>query len=368
MRPSVDWHVLARYLADECSPVEAQAVEAWIEADPSRRQLIDELESIWDASSDRASLPAHAIDLEADWDRLSEAMQAADAREVAPQRFRPATDRSARRPGRRRRAGTPSTLNVLYILAAGVVLMGSIWLGVRLWGSSAPETVFREVVAERGERANVQLIDGTEVTLNVDSRLRIPTAFGGGQRAVHLEGEAYFNVATDSTRPFLVYTRDAVVDVRGTAFNIRSYPEDQRVQVAVVEGAVSLRPQRAASSHGSARLEPGQIGHIAAQEAHVTTEAADSVASLLGWMEGRLIFENERLSDVAARLERWYDLRFKIVDPALDSLHLTASLKSRSVENVLDVITASLGIQYHIHENTVVLSDDARPVRSYETK
>lgn len=357
MDPPIDWQLLARYLAGVCSSSEQQTVEAWVEADPTRRRLMSELARIWDASAAPAPPPEYAMDLDADWARLSEAMQAVDPPT-------PAQPRRTRRPRRHRdRRRTPSLQHILHVLLAGLALIGSIWLGVELWTPSSPtDTTFRELIAERGERANVQLVDGTEVTLNVDSRLRTPAAFDDVQRTVYLEGEAYFDVATDSMRPFVVYTGDAMVNVHGTAFNVRSYPEDHRVQVAVVEGAVSLRPQQTRATGSGARLEPGQIGRLAARDTMVTTQTVDSVAALLGWMEGRLIFENETLPEVAARLERWYNLRFDIADPALDSLRLTANLKSRSVENVLDVITASLGIEYHMHQDTVVLSDDAPSV------
>lgn len=360
MRDAIDWQLLSKYLAGECSPEEARAVSAWLDADPSRRDLMKELKSIWDAS-DAYSPPAMDLNLDDEWDRLSEAMTVADARAARQRRgLRRSEDRPPQPRRHRTRPAAPSLQNVLYVVLAGLVLIGGLWFGLGQWNPGAPDG-FREVVAERGERAKVQLLDGTDVTLNVDSRLRIPTAFGETERTVHLEGEAYFDVATDSTRPFVIHTRDAIIDVHGTAFNVRSYPEETRVQVAVVEGSVSLRAQRATSQQERARLEPGQVGRLDAAAAHVTTQTVDSLASLIGWMDGRLVFENEPLSDVAARLERWYDLRFELDDPALDSLRLTASLKSRSVENVLDVITASLGIRYRMHRNTVVLSDEPPP-------
>jgi ferric-dicitrate binding protein FerR (iron transport regulator) len=83
-------------------------------------------------------------------------------------------------------------------------------------------------------------------------------------------------------------------------------------------------------------------------------------------MDGRLVFEEATLTEVAHRLERWYNLEFDVADPALDSLRLTATLKSRSVQNVLDVIAASLDIQYRIQQNTVVLADHtAGPLRQH---
>lgn len=365
MSHDITWPVLARHLAGECSPSEARAVESWMEADPTRRQMMDELERIWDASADAPSSAADTMDLDSEWNRLSDAMDAADAR--APETSRVASSRADRSPRRHRQhrseEGGRSLQHVLYAVLAGLVMVGAVWLALNVWESPLSDAGYREVVTERGERANVHLVDGTSVTLNVDSRLRTPRSFGDTERVVHLEGEAYFDVATDSTRSFIVHAEDAVINVHGTAFNVRSYPEDRHIQVAVVEGAVSLRSQNMKTPDADVRLESRQVGRLAKQTAHVTTQPVDSVGPLIGWMDDRLVFENETLPEVATRLGRWYNLQVEIADPALDSLRLTASLKSRSVKNVLDVIAASLDIQYHIRENTVVLADNHRDAR-----
>jgi len=355
MSTSVDWTVLARYLADACTAEEAAAINAWLDADPTRRQFMDELTSIWEASD----VPVSTLDdatLEADWNRLAAGMDATESPAVPPSTKR-RSNRASRRQRRPRRSHVSILQPTLYVLLAGLLLIGGIWLGWTQWGSAASDYTVREVIAERGERANIQLVDGTRVTLNVDSRLRMPAAFASDTRTVYLEGEAYFDVATDSTRPFIVHARDAVIDVHGTSFNVRSYPEDRRVQVAVVEGAVSLRSQQSARQTPGARLEPGQVGQLTTDDARVTTETVSDVSPLLGWMQGRLVFQEAPLAEVTARLDRWYNMRFRLADPRLDSLRLTANLKSRSVENVLDVVSASLGIQYYIQDNTVILAD-----------
>jgi transmembrane sensor len=356
MSNSIDWAVLARYLADACTAEEAATIDAWLDADPTRRQLMDELKSIWAASD----APVPTLDdatLEADWNRLAITMDATETPAVPPT----AASRPDRAAHRRRptRSHVSALQSSLYILAA-LLLVGGAWLGWTQWGLVQSTPAMREVIAERGERANIQLVDGTRVTLNVDSQLRLPTSFSPDARTVYLEGEAYFDVATDSTRPFIVRANDAVIDVHGTSFNVRSYPEDRRVHVAVVEGAVSLRSRQSAQQTPGARLESGQVGQLT-EDARVTTATVADVSSLLGWMQGRLVFQEAPLPEVTARLERWYNMRFHLADPRLDSLRLTANLKSRSVENVLEVVSASLGIQYRIQDNTVTLADRTDP-------
>jgi ferric-dicitrate binding protein FerR (iron transport regulator) len=235
-----------------------------------------------------------------------------------------------------------------------LLLIGGLWLAQSFWTpAEAPtDSTYRTVVTTPGERSRVQLADGSRVMLNVDSKLRLPPTFNQQTRTVELTGEAYFEVEADTGRPFVVRTEGASVEVHGTAFNVRGYPDEEQVQVAVREGGVSFRPER--DGDAAVDLASGEVGRMTGADTTVQILAAD-VAPYIGWTEGRLVFEDTPLPRVARRLERWYGLTFRIRDPALRSLRLTATLKSQSVRNVLDVITASLNIRYEIDQNSVVL-------------
>lgn len=362
----IDWQRLARYLAGECSPAEKHRLEAWIEADPTRRRLMKNLRSLWEASdqSEAASAPDD-LDIDADWNQLRDKMRARER--AVPPPSSPGDSRRHRDPRQRHRLRA-STKRLIQTAALALLLIAGGWLAARLWlytGSVSTVPSMREVVTERGERANIQLMDGTKVMLNVDSKLRLPKSFDDRSRAVHLEGEAYFDVVSDSTRPFIVHTKHAAVNVHGTTFDVRSYPDEYSAQVAVVEGRVSVLPSRKADTQAGTELSAGQLAQWTENDTEVTPKDVD-VRPYLGWTEGRLVFNNTPLSDVAAQLERWYNLQFEIQSSALASLHLTANLKSQSIRDVLDVITASLNVQYQIDKNTVLLmrhppSQDEQP-------
>lgn len=352
------WTLLAKYFAGECSPTEEREVEEWIDEDPSRKELLKQLYSIWKTAGASTSSPSEdRLDMESEWQELRAQMPPDDQPSSTD-------DRPAREARSERLTSRPfsqkSLLNRESVGAAMVVLLlvGGALLVQHLQGSlgeSNGETNYREVVTERGERASLQLSDGTSVKLNVSSTLRVSDEFNSNQRVVHLTGGAYFDVATDSTRPFIVQTEDASVDVHGTSFDVRAYPDgERRVQVAVEEGSVSLRPQQDDDVQQGAELGAGEVGWLAGQEKAVMIETAD-VETYLGWTEGRLVFEDTPLSEVAVRLERWYNLDVNVRDDSLRSLRLTANLKSHSVRNILDVISASLGIRYQVNENTVLL-------------
>jgi len=354
MKNEPSWALLARYVSGTCSAEEARRVKAWIRADPSREQLIEELRALWEAADEPDRDDDPAVDVDAGWREVRAAMDATDADgpettpDRAPEKQSPPT---RRRPARRRTPGWRAGA-----MAALLLLIGGLGLVLGRWGpdEGPSDSAYRTVTTEPGERSRVQLADGSTVMVNVDSKIRLSSPFRPDRRVVQLTGEAYFDVEPDPDRPFVVQTETASVRVRGTAFNVRGYPDDEEVSVAVAEGGVSIQPQHDENDPAGVELTAGEVGRMAKTDTAVRTRAAD-VAAHTGWTEGRLVFEDAPLPEVARRLERWYDLEVRVQDASLHALRLTASLKSQSVENVLDVIAASLGIRYRIDRDSVFL-------------
>src|SRR5699024_5422197 len=110
-----------------------------------------------------------------------------------------------------------------------------------------PETVtpaLREISMEKGQRGNITLSDGTKVTLNADSKIILLEVVQSNKREITLRGEAFFEVTHNPDRPFIINTGQAVVEVLGTSLDVRSYPDDESVQVVVSDGRVSLSAKR----------------------------------------------------------------------------------------------------------------------------
>ena len=103
---------------------------------------------------------------------------------------------------------------------------------------------YHTVIVPRGGEYNLTLADGTNVWLNSDSKLKFPLHFVGNQRAVYLEGEAFFEVTSDSLKPFVVKTAEANVKVLGTSFNVMNYTDEAKVEVALLKGKVKFEDTR----------------------------------------------------------------------------------------------------------------------------
>ena len=204
----------------------------------------------------------------------------------------------------------------------------------------------REYATPRGRRAVLRLLDGTEITLNADSKLRAPVTFAARQRDVYLEGEAYFSVVHDAARPFIVHTAGGAVRDIGTRFGVHAYGDAEHERIAVVEGAVALAGTPLRAGQVATLSRTGTIRVL--RNARVTDEVA--------WTRGRLVFTNVPLEEAAERLGRWYDLDVRVIDPALARRPVTGSYGDEPVAQVLTLITAAVGARYEWQGRTVAIS------------
>lgn len=181
--------------------------------------------------------------------------------------------------------------------------------------SSQKELDYRQVISKttqthvltvpRGESFKVVLCDGTEVWLNANSNFVYPTAFVGNERVVTLEGEAYFKVAKDAKRPFIVKTPNIQTRVLGTEFNIRSYTSDD-THVVLINGKVEV-----SNAQGGAytRLYPGEDAHLQSDGNFVLTEV--DLDAYVYWKDGYFYFDDMALKDIMQNLGRWYNVNIE---------------------------------------------------------
>jgi ferric-dicitrate binding protein FerR (iron transport regulator) len=168
-----------------------------------------------------------------------------------------------------------------------------------------------------------------------------------GRREVWLEGEAVFDVVHDERRPFLVYSGNAVTEDLGTRFAIRAYPGDHAVRVVVDEGKVALRPvgPRAVDDTTSAILGARDLGELDA-EGEARVRRGVNPETYLAWTQGRLVFRQATLAEIADQLQRWYDVDLTIPDRATAARRVTLDLRVGSLDDVLQAVTVPLGVRY----------------------
>ena len=224
----------------------------------------------------------------------------------------------------------------------------------------------RDIVTASGQRAIVDLVDGTHVTLSAESHLRIAAGFGtrNAGREVSLEGEALFVVRHDSAHPFVIHTANGSVEDLGTEFIVSTYPEVSGTRLAVREGKVVIRPRSPASpllaSGGVAVLSPGDVG-IMRDNGSVQVAHRQDLTDLFAASRGSLVIRAQAFEDAIPRLERWFGVRVRVANRALLSRSISVELRDGAATDAFGIIALALKARASWHQNQVTIeSDDLR--------
>jgi transmembrane sensor len=305
----VDELILAA-LQNRLTPDEAARLEAWRRASPHNEAHYQAMARIW-------GLSARADPLES---RLAGAPSLQELR--ARRSGRPFIERGI---VALRRVTWPSW--VAAGAAAAILLFAVVHVAhvVHVRNGAAGVLRASEFATEHAEMATASLDDGSVVRLAPESRLRVTPV--PSRREVWLDGEAFFAVAKDSSRPFAVRTRAGSVEVLGTRFDLRVVGDELRL--VVTEGKVAL-------TSGTHRqiVVAGEVAHVRDGHAPVVERTA-KIDSLLSWTDGFIVFQNTPLRQVARELERHYGVRVLLPDSTIASRTVTAWFTNQDFHQVL---------------------------------
>lgn len=209
-----------------------------------------------------------------------------------------------------------------------------------------------------GVKAQVALSDGTQVILNSGSKLRYFRNFSATSRDVYLEGEAYFNVAKDSERPFNVYTGDVVTTAIGTAFNINNYSDnDNSISISLVEGKVMVKllDSLKKASGESYFLTPGESVNYNPGERNMFISKFD-LKEKTSWKDGVLYFSNASEEEVYKRIERWYGVKIEKQNATPKAWSYSAEFKDQGLHQVLTSLSFTMNFDYKVNNSTIVIT------------
>lgn len=252
----------------------------------------------------------------------------------------------------------------IWRVAASVIIIVGIGLGIYQFESAVKpivvaieDTIFPITYIEKTAPANQQvkltLADGTKIWLNGGSAIAYPKQFiRRDKREIRLKGEAYFEVAKNRDKPFFITTRQGIIRVIGTAFNIKENTHDTTLIVAVREGMVSLQPVNTTTNQPT-KLSAGNVGMLKGKK--VRTTVSNDIANYLSWFNSRLIFNHTQLAEVARQLEHLYGVEITLTDNSLHSLKLSGEMSRKDIQVVMDQIALSLNIKYKLKEKKILL-------------
>jgi ferric-dicitrate binding protein FerR (iron transport regulator) len=205
------------------------------------------------------------------------------------------------------------------------------------------------VIAPSGQKSQMILQDGTRVWLNSGTELTYIYDVDDNKRIVTLDGEAFFDVAKDKVRPFVVETDGVDLVVYGTRFNVHSYKDERIIATTLEEGSVGVKV------HASGKewlMKPGQQC-IYNKESKAVEVEETNVSFYTAWTSNKLIFDDNTFIEVVRKLERWYGVQIELEEELFTSERFTLTITHESLTEVMELIKVVAPIQYTINERNV---------------
>jgi len=317
------YQLLAKYLNGTCSKEESIIFEAWMKASAENRQYYIQAKNIWENSN-------QSIDpLEISTGKALESVM--------------------------KRISKESKLKILWRTwqKIAAVLIIPIAITASLWNYSNKETnnnvSYNELHVNYGTRSSLKLADGSLVWLNSGSTFKYPDKFIGDERTVFLTGEAYFEVKSDSSKPFIVQTSSLNVRATGTKFNVLAYNRDSKPQVTLVEGKVSVSKTIGNIQEHLADLKPNQNLIFDTIQQKFSVDQTD-LYTHIAWKDGKLIFRNVPLVNVLKRIGILYNVQFELRGKEFLEYRYRATFQEEKLEDILKILKATSPIDYKIIE------------------
>jgi transmembrane sensor len=203
--------------------------------------------------------------------------------------------------------------------------------------------IVQEIKTQPGIRSSFVLPDGSKVWLNSASTIRFPSVFTGHSRIIELEGEAYFEVAHNKLKPFIVKSGAIEVTALGTAFNLSAFHEDDEISTTLAEGMVkvSIRPGKKEQYI----LEPEEQLNFEKNTFRVSTRRIN-VYNEIAWKEGKLIFSDTPFHEVVKKLGRWFNTDIRLTDERIANYRYTATFTNENLSQVMELLTFSAPIEF----------------------
>ncbi len=311
--------IFIKYFRNELSESEEKALLAWIEENEANKQVFLNERKLWDLIL--LNTPANNVNL-----NNEEAQPKSKAK---------------------RWIGELSKIAAIFVLAA---LIGGLYVKNR---QPVEAQVWNTIEIPIGQRASITLTDGTRVWLNAKSKFSFPDKFSKDKREVKLDGEAVFDVAHNENASFIVKTKRFNVRVLGTKFNVYAYDNSQVFETTLVRGKISL--EKTSSGQKPLILSPNEMAVYNDNSRNVQVKTVDTKESLY-WTEGVYSFDNQPLSSIIQRLERYYEVTITVKNHELLKNKYTGKFRySDPIEVILEVVRKNTFFRYKKNKSEIII-------------
>jgi transmembrane sensor len=357
--------LISLIISGEATPEEIQELEMHVKSNPELLERVENMKKVWKQLGRRSTGLAERS-FESHLHRLNnEIFESADLSPTSP---------GVKKLSPIRKLLQKKHYRLVWGAVAASILL--FWFFFRTNKDSGVSPINNTVSTKVGGKASVNLPDGSKVWLNGDSRITYSENFTNKTREVTLSGEAYFEVAKDKTKPFIIHTRTINLKVLGTAFNVRSYDNEKETETALVHGSVEVtlrnRPDQ------KILLKPGEkllvknipVDSLLKNKKQKTDEdtpiavltnmnyyGADSSSIETSWTKNQLVFNDEPLDKIALNLERWFNVQVTIVDERMKKDKYTATIEEDDkLEDFLEALRLVEGFHYSVKNREVIIS------------
>jgi len=325
-------------ITGEISPAAQKELENWLNASAANRNSFEEIQHIWQMTKIK-SIPEN-LPIDEQWERLRaflSLMHVEKHRKLLPaiSEIREKIERLFQR-----------RVSPAYAILGVAIIVLIVFLSIP---NKEVIPFLQEIVTNKGETTECRFSDGSTVRINSESTIQFLSVFSDTVRQVFLQGEAFFTIAKEN-RPFVVNTKSAKTVVLGTEFNV--WARGSETRVIVKSGKVRLSSLK--NKENVVVLEKNQMSCLN-DKATPTSPKTVNTDFMLGWLEGKLVFERTPMHEIIAELERRYDISIVIENVDVKNETITASFDSSSLETIFASLCLTLGIQYKIEQTQVTL-------------
>ncbi len=332
--------LLSKKLSQEISASDLELLNDALQNNEAYQQLATQLESYFNEKS-KEDLSTKS--LEQTWTMIAEAEKGASVN-----RFNYSAKKQP-----------VLSTTLLKIAAVLVLVLGAGWLSYHLLNPNHKDF---EAIAATDQKVFKVLADGTRIWLNKQTTITYNQDFGKHQREIFLNGEAYFDVVKNSDVPLFIHAGDIDIEVKGTAFNVNAYRETYQVQVALVRGAIAVTDRQNAAH--SVLLKPNEKlvfspKTIMQSESNfqVMVIKPNVLSREISWTTDTVVFNKEKLRDLALRLEKKYDVKIDIKSEVLKEKRFSGTFTNQTIQQALDALKLSYPFTYSINNRLVVIKD-----------
>jgi ferric-dicitrate binding protein FerR (iron transport regulator) len=332
--------LITRYFSGEISEVDLRVLSDWLKNDTENENLFRQYHKTWLLlESQKVSA---SIELDNEWMELQSKLELAKTKADPDKVVALKIEKHNR-----------NYFTFTAWRAAAAVILVLISTFVLYFYISKPDEI---VVMAQTENIEQLLPDGSLVSLHAGSQLTYPEKFTSGTRNVKLQGEAYFKVAHDKTKPFIVSANDVRVEVLGTQFNVNTHTSTGAMEVVLTTGKVSV--YYAEKPQAKVLLLPGEKAELHGNHSEIS-KTTNSDLNYMAWKTRILVFDNETLEQVVSTLQNVYQKPVSLADKQLADCRVTASFNNQSLESVLEVIKETLGLTVMQDANSIIISGNA---------